>query len=312
MLQKPVLALFVSLLFASSIAAAEGASASHASLPGWAEGAEVIRVDAVRPQIDMITGVIFSQLKSTRAVKQLRMTLEIPRTKEKKPAVIYFPGGGFTSADHEKFSEMRRALAEAGFVVAAAEYRPVPAKFPALLEDAKAAVRYIRAHADEYGVDPNRIGILGDSAGGYLVEMAGATNGEKTFDKGDWTDVSSDVQAVVSIYGISDLMTIGEGFDAATQKVHESPAVSSTARPSATMPGLPSWRIRRRPWPRARSATLTALSRLSSSSTAQRTSLFLPCRARSSTGRSARRTCLPTISSLRMPVTAISPGTRSP
>lgn len=69
MLQKPVLALFVSLLFASSIAAAEGASASHASLPGWAEGAEVIRVDAVRPQIDMITGVIFSQLKSTRAVK---------------------------------------------------------------------------------------------------------------------------------------------------------------------------------------------------------------------------------------------------
>lgn len=226
MLQKPVLALFVSLLFASSIAAAEGASASHASLPGWTEGAEVIRVDAVRPQIDMISGVIFSQLKSTRAVKQLRMTLEIPRTKEKKPAVIYFPGGGFTSADHEKFSEMRRALAEAGFVVAAAEYRPVPAKFPALLEDAKAAVRYIRAHADEYGVDPNRIGILGDSAGGYLVEMAGATNGEKTFDKGDWTDVSSDVQAVVSIYGISDLMTIGEGFDAATQKVHESPAVT--------------------------------------------------------------------------------------
>ena len=227
MLHKSALALSVSLLFASSIAAAgSGAARANAALPGWTEGAEVIRVDVARPQIDMISGVIYSQIKTTRAVKQLRMTLEIPRTKEKKPAVIYFPGGGFTSADHEKFAEMRRALAEAGFVVAAAEYRPVPAKFPALLEDAKAAVRYIRAHAGEYGVDPDRIGILGDSAGGYLVEMAGATNGEKTFDKGDWTNVSSDVQAVVSIYGISDLMTIGEGFDEATQKVHESPAVT--------------------------------------------------------------------------------------
>ena len=82
MLQKPALALSVSLLFASSIAAAaSGAAPAHAALPGWTEGAEVIRVDAARPQIDMISGVIYSQIKTTRAVKQLSMTLEIPRTK---------------------------------------------------------------------------------------------------------------------------------------------------------------------------------------------------------------------------------------
>ena len=51
------------------------------------------------------------------------MTVMTPRTKARKPAVVYFPGGGFTSADHEKFIEMRHALARAGFVVAAAEYR---------------------------------------------------------------------------------------------------------------------------------------------------------------------------------------------
>lgn len=203
---------------ASSVLAAD---ADSAKLAGWTEGAEVIHVEGNAPRIDMISGVIYSQIKSTRAVRQLRMTLEIPRTKVKKPAVIYFPGGGFTSADHEKFSEMRRALANAGFVVAAAEYRVVPDKFPAILEDAKSAVRYLRAHAEEYGIDPDRIGVLGDSAGGYLSQMTGVTNGEKQFDKGDWLNVSSEVQAAVTIYGLSDLTTIGEGFGPEIDKVHD-------------------------------------------------------------------------------------------
>lgn len=138
--------------------------------------------------------------------------------------MLYFPGGGFTSADHEKFLEMRYALARAGYVVAACEYRAVPNKFPALLEDAKAAVRWVRAHASEFGVDADRIGLLGDSAGGYVVQMAGATNGEKNWDVGDFKEVSSDVQAVVSIYGISDLTTIGEGIG--NENVHASAAVT--------------------------------------------------------------------------------------
>ena len=78
-----------------------------------------------------------------------------------------------------------------------------------------------------YGIDPERIGVIGDSAGGYLVQMLGATNGEKAFDKGDFTNVShSDVQAVCTIYGISDLTSIGEGLDPAQAKVHASPAVT--------------------------------------------------------------------------------------
>lgn len=57
------------------------------------------------------------------------MTVLVPGNTDLKPAIIYFPGGGFTSADYEKYSEMRTALAEAGFVVATAEYRVVPDKF---------------------------------------------------------------------------------------------------------------------------------------------------------------------------------------
>ncbi len=200
-------------------------TATAQDLMGQSPEAQVVDVPVVQGRIDAISGVVYSQVfERGRSVRGLKMTLFVPRTKEKKPAVLYFPGGGFTSADHEKFLEMRYALARAGYVVAACEYRAVPNKFPALLEDAKAAVRWMRAHAAEFGVDADRIGLLGDSAGGYVVQMAGATNGEKNWDVGDFKEVSSDVQAVVSIYGISDLTTIGEGIG--NENVHASAAVT--------------------------------------------------------------------------------------
>ena len=161
-------------------------AADRADLMGYVPGAEVMKVDVTDGRIDTISGIIYSQIKSQRSIRQLRMTVMTPRTKARKPAVVYFPGGGFTSADHEKFIEMRHAL----------------------------------------GIDPERIGVIGDSAGGYLVQMLGATKGEKAFDKGDFTNVSSDVQAVCTIYGISDLTSIGEGLDPAQAKVHASPAVT--------------------------------------------------------------------------------------
>ena len=200
-------------------------TATAQDLMGQSPEAQVVDVPVVQGRIDAISGVVYSQVfERGRSVRGLKMTLFVPRTKEKKPAVLYFRGGGFSSADHEKFLEMRYALACAGYVVAACEYRAVPNKFPALLEDAKAAVRWMRAHASEFGVDADRIGLLGDSAGGYVVQMAGATNGEKNWDVGDFKEVSSDVQAVVSIYGISDLTTIGEGIG--NENVHASAAVT--------------------------------------------------------------------------------------
>ena len=205
-------------------AAAASAAPDAARLMGYAEGAEIADVPVVQGRIDAVSGIVYNQIKTLRAVRQLKMSVMVPRTRAKKPAVIYFPGGGFTSSDHEKFLEIRYALARAGFVVAACEYRTVPDKFPALLNDAKAAVRFLRAHAADYGIDPERIGVLGDSAGGYLVQMMGATNGEKDWDKGDFLQENSDVQAVVSFYGISDLRTIGEGLG--QDNIHASPAVT--------------------------------------------------------------------------------------
>lgn len=187
---------------------------------------DTMKVEITEGQIDVISGIVYSQVTTQRANRPLRMTLLVPRTKELKPAIVYYPGGGFSSADYEKFVEMRMALAQAGFVVAAVEYRVVPDKYPALVVDAKAAVRYLRAHAAQFGIDPSLVGVLGDSAGGYVAQMMGTTNGEKQFDQGDFLEQSSDVQAAVTIYGISNLLNIGEGFPEKIQEVHSSPAVT--------------------------------------------------------------------------------------
>lgn len=190
------------------------------------QDAEVIEVNITHTPIDNIGDVIYAQVLTARSVRQLHMSVLVPRTDQLKPAIIYFPGGGFTSAEHNKFIVMRMALAEAGFVVAAAEYRTIPDIFPAPLIDARSAVRYIRQHAADYGVDPTRIGVLGDSAGGWLAQMLGTTNGDDTFDKGSNLCQPSDVQAVATLYGISDLRNIGAGFSEAVQHAHHSPAVT--------------------------------------------------------------------------------------
>lgn len=209
-----------------ALAAIGGLMASGACAQAPIAQTESMKVEVTEHQIDEIGGVIYSQIQSRRSNRAMRMTLLVPRTAEKKPAIIYFPGGGFTTTDYEKFIEMRFALAKAGFVVAAAEYRVVPNKFPAILEDGKSAVRFLKAHADAYGIDASKIGVLGDSAGGYLSQMVAVTDNEKQFDKGDNLHVDSTVQAAATLYGISDLRNIGAGFDEAIQKVHQSPAVT--------------------------------------------------------------------------------------
>ena len=90
-------------------------NSANAKLPGYTEGAEIMRPKIENGQIDSMSGIIYSQIKGLRSNRALRMTVMIPRDGKAKPAIIYFPGGGFTSADHEKFTEMRTALAKAGF-----------------------------------------------------------------------------------------------------------------------------------------------------------------------------------------------------
>ncbi|MFF1253846.1 alpha/beta hydrolase fold domain-containing protein [Pseudarthrobacter sp. NPDC058329] len=137
------------------------------------------------------------------------------------PAVVHFHGGGWRvggrsslgpQVDSLGVSPIER-LVDAGFVVASADYRlSSVAHFPAQLLDAKAAVRWLRAHAAHYDVDPDRIYAWGDSADGHLAGLVGLTAGSAVF-RGEargYADVSDTVAAVAAWYPPTDLVRMGE------------------------------------------------------------------------------------------------------
>ncbi|MFA5808936.1 MAG: alpha/beta hydrolase [Thermoleophilia bacterium] len=126
------------------------------------------------------------------------------------PAVMYVHGGGWTKGDKKDGAgaDAIPDLVDAGFLVVSINYRLAPDdKFPAQIEDVKCAVRYLRANAARYNLDPERIGAWGGSAGGHLVSLLGVTDGNEGFEgTGGYAEQSSRVQAVVDMFGPSDLM----------------------------------------------------------------------------------------------------------
>ena len=140
---------------------------------------------------------------------ELKLDISYPQELENPAAlVLYVHGGGWTSGD--KNSGVGRifipALLENGFIVASVNYRLAPEHpFPAQIEDVKCALRYLRANAETYQIDPLRIGALGGSAGGHLVALLGTTDEEAGWDSGEYAIQSSRVQAVVDLYGPADL-----------------------------------------------------------------------------------------------------------
>jgi acetyl esterase/lipase len=146
----------------------------------------------------------------------LLMDIQIPQTPGgKKPLVVFATGGGFIRAPKESSLNLRTYVAESGFVVASIQYRTARegAIYRDGIADVKSAIRRLRADADRYQIDPRKVAVWGQSAGGYLVAMAGVTNGIKTFEVGTDADQSSDVQAVVDQFGPSDISRIADGFD---------------------------------------------------------------------------------------------------
>ena len=93
-----------------------------------------------------------------------------------------------------------------GYLVVSINYRLYPAaQFPAMIQDVKCAVRFLRANAVQYNLDPNRIGAVGVSAGGHLAALLGTTDASAGWDVGEYLDQSSRVQAVIAMAGVMDL-----------------------------------------------------------------------------------------------------------
>jgi len=140
--------------------------------------------------------------------EHLKLNLARPKKSDAlAPAVVCIHGGGWHSGNRESWDAVCKQLAERGYVAITVTYRFAPKyPFPAQAYDVKAAVRWLRANAERLGIDPNRIGAVGDSAGGHLATFLGATGGVPEFDQdGDNLKQSSRIQCVVDYYGPSDL-----------------------------------------------------------------------------------------------------------
>ena len=154
-------------------------------------------------QIERRGEIVYSSIDG----RELKLDIIVPReANQRLPVVFWIHGGGWGwRGIRGSYRElMQIPLAAAGYCAIGIEYRlSVEAEFPAQIIDIKHAVRYVRTHADELGVDPDRFGIWGRSAGGHLASLAGTSIGSPEF--GVDLDL---VHAVVSCFGPTDLSQI--------------------------------------------------------------------------------------------------------
>ncbi|HWE96147.1 MAG TPA: alpha/beta hydrolase [Tepidisphaeraceae bacterium] len=148
------------------------------------------------------------------------LKLDMARPREEaglRPAVICIHGGGFRAGDRNGYDGLCKKLAEQGYVAVTVTYRLAPKyQFPAAVIDVKTAVRWLRANAQKYHVDPGRIAALGGSAGGHLAQYLGVTGDVHRFDGEEFPGVSSKVQCVINYFGPSDFTkSYGKSVDAA-------------------------------------------------------------------------------------------------
>lgn len=136
--------------------------------------------------------------------KKLRLHLAYPKSAgEKRPGLIFIHGGGWAAGSRNDLSNQIKYAARHGYVAISVGYRFAPENpFPAQVEDVKCAVRWFRAHAADYQLDPNKIGAIGFSAGAHLAMMLGVMDpGDGLEGDGGWADQPSKVQAVVAYFG---------------------------------------------------------------------------------------------------------------
>ena len=160
--------------------------------------------------VELIKDIAYSQDGNVKHKLDI-LRLKAP-SKEPMPVIVWIHGGGFRGGSKTSGYSRLMRFVQRGYLGVSIDYRfSTEAIFPAQLEDCKCAIRFLRAKAKDYNLDPDHIGVWGGSAGGNLVAMLGTTGGVKEFEgKGGWEDQSSRVQAVVDYFGMTDFMAIEE------------------------------------------------------------------------------------------------------
>lgn len=169
-------------------------------------------------QPEVYRNIVFAEAPTVKgATKPLKINIYKGKGEGAQPVVLFVHGGAWVSGDNRlegNGSEQIRAimaLREKGVTIAAATYRfSNEAVFPAQIHDVKAAIRYLKANADKYGIDPTRIMTMGESAGSQLALLAAVSNGEEAMEGnvGGNLQVDSKVIGCVDCYGMTDFLTL--------------------------------------------------------------------------------------------------------
>jgi len=162
--------------------------------------------DEVRARIENHPGLVYAKYGD----REMHLDLYRPNNADEKlPAVVCIHGGGWQKGERRNHAHIAQTLADRGFVAVTISYRlSGEARFPAQINDCKAAVRWLRANAEQYGVDVNAIGATGLSAGGHLVALLATSGGVAGLEgEGGNADQSSAIQAAVAMGAQSDLLT---------------------------------------------------------------------------------------------------------
>jgi acetyl esterase/lipase len=145
---------------------------------------------------------------ATVAGKDLKLDIYMPAGATAPQLLVWVHGGAWRSGTKEGAPKI---FAEKGFAIASLDFRQsTEARFPAAVHDIKAAIRFLRAKAADYGYRNDRLAIAGSSSGGHLATLVGVTNGHKALEGtiGNHLDQSSEISAIIDYFGATNLMTI--------------------------------------------------------------------------------------------------------
>ncbi len=174
-----------------------------------------------------VTGLADVTYQVLPGFRPMAIDLYLPMSKSPKPLILYIHGGGWVAGNTRHsgaladFPKVLASLAAEGFVVASLEYRlSGEAPFPAALQDLRAALRFLRANAAKYGIDPAKIALWGGSAGGHLTALTALSCGDASFDPEPAPAGSECVSGAVTWYGVFDFAPMMQrpGGDALAQK----------------------------------------------------------------------------------------------
>lgn len=160
----------------------------------------------VPADVEIIRDVVYG----TGGGRDLRMHVLRPRDvpDRPRPALVWIHGGAWRAGSKDSGIQRLIPYVRRGYVGATIEYRlSVEACFPSQIQDCKCAIRFLRTQHDRFGVDPERIGAWGESAGGHLAALLGTSGGVASFEgEGGWRGSPSGVQAVCDWYGPTDFL----------------------------------------------------------------------------------------------------------